>query len=163
MKAANTFLSTFDDKQRQSVLFAFNDEQQRKRWSNFPITMVPRAGISFKEMNPAQTSAAMASRSKRSTNSWREPCTLSSASWAATAARRKEAGLSLAQLAIAWTLQNPNVSAAIIGATRAEQVRENVKAAGVTLEPETMKRIDDVLGPEIVRDQDQIASPATRS
>ena len=44
-----------------------------------------------------------------------------------------EAGLSLAQLAVAWTLQNPNVSAAIVGATRPEQVRENVKAAGVQI------------------------------
>jgi aryl-alcohol dehydrogenase-like predicted oxidoreductase len=75
----------------------------------------------------------------------------------------EEAGLSLAQLAIAWTLQNPNVSAAIIGATRAEQVRENVKAAGAKLDPEVMSRIDDVLGPEIVRDPEQIASPAARS
>jgi hypothetical protein len=41
-------------------LFAFDDEQQRKRWSNFPISIVPRAGISLKEMNPAQRSAAMA-------------------------------------------------------------------------------------------------------
>ncbi|GAB2747184.1 aldo/keto reductase [Nocardioides pakistanensis] len=46
----------------------------------------------------------------------------------------EEAGLSLAQLAVAWTLQNPNVSAAIIGATRPEQVTENVKASGVKLE-----------------------------
>ncbi|MGA3189651.1 MAG: DUF3500 domain-containing protein [Bryobacteraceae bacterium] len=60
VKAANSFLSTLDEKQRQSVLFAFNDEEQRKRWSNFPITIVPRMGISFKDMNPAQTSAAMA-------------------------------------------------------------------------------------------------------
>jgi hypothetical protein len=60
VSAANTFLSTLDQKQRQAVLFAFDDEQQRKRWSNFPITMVPRAGISFKEMNSAQASAAMA-------------------------------------------------------------------------------------------------------
>jgi len=58
--AANTFLSTLDDKQRQSVSFSFDDEQQRKRWSNLPTTMVPRAGLSFKEMNPAQSSAAMA-------------------------------------------------------------------------------------------------------
>jgi aryl-alcohol dehydrogenase-like predicted oxidoreductase len=74
----------------------------------------------------------------------------------------EEAGLSLAQLAIAWTLQNPNVSAAIIGATRAEQVRENVKAAGVKLDPALMTRIDDVLGPEIVRDPEQVESPAAR-
>ena len=50
-----------------------------------------------------------------------------------------EAGLSLAQLAVAWTLQNPNVSAAIIGATRPEQVRENVKASGVRLDPGLMQ------------------------
>ena len=58
--AANTFLKTLDDNQRKSVLFAFDDEQQRKRWSNFPISMVPRAGISLKEMNAVQASAAMA-------------------------------------------------------------------------------------------------------
>lgn len=57
---AKSFLATLDDKQRQSVLFAFDDEEQRKRWSNFPIAMVPRAGISVKEMSPAQLSAAMA-------------------------------------------------------------------------------------------------------
>ena len=45
-----------------------------------------------------------------------------------------EAGLSLAQLAVAWVLQNPNVSSAIIGASRPEQVTENVKAAGVKLD-----------------------------
>ena len=49
-----------------------------------------------------------------------------------------EAGLSLAQLAVAWVLQNPNVSAAIVGATRPEQVRENARASGVRLEPELM-------------------------
>ena len=50
----------------------------------------------------------------------------------------EEAGLTLAQLAVAWTLQNPNVSAAIIGATRPEQVRENVRASGVRLDPGLM-------------------------
>ena len=74
-----------------------------------------------------------------------------------------EAGLSLAQLAIAWTLQNPNVSAAIVGATRPEQVRENVKASGVKLSPDTMRRIDDILGPEIVTDPARTASPRSRS
>ncbi len=57
-----------------------------------------------------------------------------------------EAGLSMAQLAIAWVLQNSNVSAAIIGASRPEQVTENVKAAGVKLEPALLARIDEVLG-----------------
>lgn len=51
--AANTFLSTLDQKQRQSVLFAFDDEKQRPHWSNLPTTMAPRAGLSLKEMNPA--------------------------------------------------------------------------------------------------------------
>jgi aryl-alcohol dehydrogenase-like predicted oxidoreductase len=73
-----------------------------------------------------------------------------------------EAGLSLAQLAVAWTLQHPGVSAAIIGATRPEQVRENVKAAGVRLDPELMKRIDDVLGQVIIRDPARTASPPRR-
>jgi len=74
----------------------------------------------------------------------------------------EEAGLSLAQLAIAWTLQNPNVSAAIVGATRPEQVRENVRAAGVQLGEDVMRRIDDVLGPEIVTDPANTASPQSR-
>src|SRR6476661_11148488 len=59
VSAANAFLSTLDDKQRQSVLFAFDDEQQRKRWSNLPVAMVPRAGLSMGELSPAQRSAAL--------------------------------------------------------------------------------------------------------
>ena len=74
----------------------------------------------------------------------------------------EQAGLSMAQLAIAWTLQNPGVSAAIIGATRPEQVRENVKAAGVKLDDAVMKQIDDILGPVIVRDPAQTRSPERR-
>jgi voltage-dependent potassium channel beta subunit len=73
-----------------------------------------------------------------------------------------EAGLSLAQLAIAWVLQNPSVSAAIVGATRPEQVRENVKAAGVKLDQAIMSRIDSILGPEIQRDPALTASPERR-
>ena len=60
VSAANTFLAALDQKQRQAVLFSFNDEEQRKRWSNFPVAMVPRGGISLKEMNPTQRAAAMA-------------------------------------------------------------------------------------------------------
>jgi aryl-alcohol dehydrogenase-like predicted oxidoreductase len=56
-----------------------------------------------------------------------------------------EVGLSLAQLAVAWVLQNPNVASAIIGASRPEQVHENVKAAGVKLDEELMTKIDNVL------------------
>jgi aryl-alcohol dehydrogenase-like predicted oxidoreductase len=74
----------------------------------------------------------------------------------------EEAGLTLAQLAVAWTLQNPNVAAAIVGATRPEQVRENARASGVRLDPEIMRRIDAVLGPVIVTDPALTASPPVR-
>jgi aryl-alcohol dehydrogenase-like predicted oxidoreductase len=73
-----------------------------------------------------------------------------------------EAGLSMAQLAVAWVLQNPNVSAAIIGATRPEQIRDNVKASGVKLDPEIMRRIDQVLGDLVVRDPAKTVSPPRR-
>ena len=73
-----------------------------------------------------------------------------------------EAGLSLAQLAVAWTLQNPNVSAAIVGATRPEQVRENVKASGVRLDAGLMSRIDEALGDVVERDPARTASPRVR-
>jgi len=61
-------------------------------------------------------------------------------------------GLSMAQLAVAWVLQNENVAAAIIGATRPEQVHDNVKAAGVTLDADVLKRIDEILGDVVERD-----------
>ena len=70
--------------------------------------------------------------------------------------------LSLAQLAVAWVLQNSNVSAAIIGASRPEQVAENVKAAGVKLDHEIMKKIDEVLGDGVMRDPALTVSPETR-
>jgi len=63
-----------------------------------------------------------------------------------------EVGLSMAQLSIAWVLQNPNVAAAIIGASRPEQVTENVQAAGVELPAEVLTRIDEVLGDVVERD-----------
>lgn len=61
-------------------------------------------------------------------------------------------GLSMAQLAVAWVLRNENVAAAIIGATRPEQVHDNVKAAGVRLDDDVMTRIDEVLGDVVERD-----------
>jgi aryl-alcohol dehydrogenase-like predicted oxidoreductase len=73
-----------------------------------------------------------------------------------------QAGLSMAQLAVAWVLQNPNVSAAIIGASRPEQVTENVKAAGVTLEADLLAAIDDVLGDAVERDPAMTVSPERR-
>ena len=73
-----------------------------------------------------------------------------------------EAGLSLAQLAVAWTLQNPLVSAALVGATRPEQIEENVKASGVRLEPDLMRRIDETLGDVVDRDPARTVSPPAR-
>jgi aryl-alcohol dehydrogenase-like predicted oxidoreductase len=73
-----------------------------------------------------------------------------------------QAGLTLAQLAVAWTLQNSGVSAAIVGATRPEQVTENAAAAGVRLDAEVMRRIDETLGPVVERDPAETASPPSR-
>ena len=73
-----------------------------------------------------------------------------------------EAGLSLAQLATTWVLQNSNVSAAIIGASRPEQVTENVKAAGVKLDDDALKQIDEVLDGVIERDANKTKSPQKR-
>jgi aryl-alcohol dehydrogenase-like predicted oxidoreductase len=74
----------------------------------------------------------------------------------------EEADLTLAQLAVAWTLQNKNVAAAIIGASRPEQVAENVKAAGVKLDAGLLKRIDEILDPVVERDPAKTVSPAER-
>ncbi len=73
-----------------------------------------------------------------------------------------QAGLTMGQLAIAWVLSNPNVSAAIIGASRPEQVRDNVKASGVTLEPGLLKAIDEIVDPIVTRDPALTTSPAKR-
>ncbi len=64
----------------------------------------------------------------------------------------EELGLTMAQLALAWVLQNQNVAAAIIGATRPEQVHDNVAAAGVELPAEVLTRIDEALGDVVERD-----------
>ncbi|MFC4554576.1 aldo/keto reductase family protein [Georgenia faecalis] len=74
----------------------------------------------------------------------------------------EELGLTMAQLAIAWVLQNDNVSAAIIGASRPEQVAENVRASGVEIPEELMARIDTVLGDKVVRDPSLTTVPEAR-
>ncbi|NLF04946.1 MAG: aldo/keto reductase [Actinomycetales bacterium] len=73
-------------------------------------------------------------------------------------------GLTPAQLALAWVLQNDNVAAAIIGASRPEQIAENVKASGVTLEADVMAAIDEALGGVVERDPARTAqnSPQQR-
>ena len=73
-----------------------------------------------------------------------------------------EAGLTLAQLAIAWVLSNPNVSSAIVGATRPEQLRDNAAAAGKKLDADLLEAIDEVLGDVVVSDPAKTVSPATR-
>lgn len=73
-----------------------------------------------------------------------------------------EAGLTMAQLSIAWVLQNPNVAAALIGASRPEQVESNVKAAGVKLEPAVMKQVDDAIGSLAETDPAKTISPNLR-
>jgi aryl-alcohol dehydrogenase-like predicted oxidoreductase len=74
----------------------------------------------------------------------------------------EQAGLSLAQLSLAWVLQNRNVAAAIIGATRPEQVRDNVKASGVRLDADLLKAIDEIVEPIVERDPAKTVSPETR-
>ncbi|CRK55669.1 Potassium channel beta chain [Alloactinosynnema sp. L-07] len=71
----------------------------------------------------------------------------------------KEADLTLAQLAVAWVLQNPNVASAIVGASRPEQVAENVKAAGVKLDADLLVKIDEALEGVIERDPMQTRTP----
>jgi aryl-alcohol dehydrogenase-like predicted oxidoreductase len=56
-----------------------------------------------------------------------------------------ELGLTLAQLALAWVLRRPEVSSAIIGASRPEQVEENARASGVRLDADVVRRIDEAL------------------
>ncbi|WP_033341191.1 aldo/keto reductase family protein [Catenuloplanes japonicus] len=72
------------------------------------------------------------------------------------------AGLSMPQLALAWVLQNRNVASAIVGASRPEQVHDNVRAAGVRLEEDLVKQIDDALGDLVERDPAKTQSPANR-
>lgn len=71
-------------------------------------------------------------------------------------------GLTMAQLALAWVLQNDNVSSAIMGASRPEQVYDNVKAVGVKLGDDVMQAIDAVIGAFVVRDPELTVAPNPR-
>jgi aryl-alcohol dehydrogenase-like predicted oxidoreductase len=81
---------------------------------------------------------------------------------AALPALAAEAGLTPAQLAVAWVLQNPTVSAAIVGASRPEQVKDNAGAAGVVLDTDLLSKIDAVLAGVITRDPSHTESPRKR-
>ena len=71
--------------------------------------------------------------------------------------------LTPAQLAIAWVLQNPNVSSAIIGATKPSQIKENVKASGVKLDQSIMAEIDTALSGVVITDPSKTVSPKPRA
>jgi aryl-alcohol dehydrogenase-like predicted oxidoreductase len=73
-----------------------------------------------------------------------------------------EAGLSMTTLALAWVLQEENVASAIIGASRPEQVRDNVQAVGVRLDPALKQKIDEVLAPVAETDPALTKSPNPR-
>jgi aryl-alcohol dehydrogenase-like predicted oxidoreductase len=55
-------------------------------------------------------------------------------------------GITMAQLALAWVLREPNVATAIIGASRPEQVEDNAAASGIELDDETLRAIDEAVG-----------------
>lgn len=74
-----------------------------------------------------------------------------------------ELELTMSQLALAWALHNPNVSSVIMGATKPTQVKENVKASGVKLSDDVMRRIDDALGAIPERDPEKNESPNPRA
>jgi 1-deoxyxylulose-5-phosphate synthase len=61
------------------------------------------------------------------------------------------AGLTMAQLALAWVLRQPNVASAIVGASRPEQVHANASASGIALDAQTLAAVDEALGDVIVR------------
>src|SRR4051794_19664476 len=71
-------------------------------------------------------------------------------------------GLSMAQLAVAWVLQNENVATAIIGASKPEQVDDNAGASGVKLDADVLKRIDEALGDLPEKDPSKTRSPESR-
>ncbi|SHE25964.1 aldo/keto reductase family protein [Actinomyces glycerinitolerans] len=73
-----------------------------------------------------------------------------------------DAGLSMPQLAIAWVLQHAFISAALVGASRPEQLVENVKASGVKLGDDVMAAIDAALGDVVERDPALTRSPEQR-
>ncbi|GAA1456640.1 aldo/keto reductase family protein [Williamsia maris] len=71
-------------------------------------------------------------------------------------------GIKMSQLAIAWVLANDNIAAALVGASRPEQITENVKASEVTLDADVLKQIDEALGSSIIRDASLTKSPEKR-
>ncbi|GAA2053517.1 aldo/keto reductase family protein [Williamsia deligens] len=71
-------------------------------------------------------------------------------------------GITMAQLAVAWVLANDNIAAALVGASRPEQITENVKASEVTLDSDVLAKIDAALGDAIITDPNLTTSPGKR-
>jgi aryl-alcohol dehydrogenase-like predicted oxidoreductase len=74
----------------------------------------------------------------------------------------REAGISMAQLAVAWVLRNPDVGSAIVGASRPEQLVDNVGAIGITLDDDLVAAVEEILDPVVERDPSKTTSPPTR-
>jgi 1-deoxyxylulose-5-phosphate synthase len=98
---------------------------------------------------PPEDSRATSSAMNRFIKQWLDDDTLEAVQRLRPVA--EGAGLTMSQLALAWVLRRDEVAAAIIGATRPEQVHDNVKAADVQLTPDTIAAIDDALEPAVVR------------
>ena len=73
-----------------------------------------------------------------------------------------ELELTMAQFALAWVLQNQNVAAAIVGASRPEQIASNIAASGVEIPREVMAQVDEILGDAVIKDPSLNKSPETR-
>lgn len=74
----------------------------------------------------------------------------------------EELGLTMAQFALAWVLQNDNVASAIVGATKPEQITSNIAAAGVEIPAEIMAKVSEILQPVAVFDPRETKAPETR-
>jgi len=68
----------------------------------------------------------------------------------------QDAGLSMTELALAWVLHNPNISAAIVGGSKPDQLKQNAQASGVKLDDDLLRRIDEILDPVVERDPSSI-------
>ncbi|HCJ49950.1 aldo/keto reductase family protein [Microbacterium marinum] len=75
----------------------------------------------------------------------------------------EEAGITMPQLALAWVLHNPNIAAALVGASRPEQLEDTVKASGIQLDDATYDAINDALAPAAVTDPEETYSVSPKA
>jgi aryl-alcohol dehydrogenase-like predicted oxidoreductase len=74
----------------------------------------------------------------------------------------EQLGLTMAQFALAWVLQNDNVASAIVGATKPEQISSNIAAVGVEIPEEIMNQVSEILSPVAVFDPRETKAPEAR-